>query len=297
MPSLTQWTWIGADAGRWWRTGKPDLLQSMWSQRVRDMTEKLNSKHKNVIKTNRVKPAPTIIQIPSETSCTVITSQICLILTTLKTTRLILRPSILWLKDHIHWFKWWWMKSPLWLPCSQIRCVNSGQEVSLFLLYTICISQRPPKQQIKPAKLVSKAGKKNYWEKMKSKQIFNRICKGVKCLPVSGTRSKVAVRRSRCHMLAAPGGLGSTLLTQADCPPGLPLPPFKWDRPKPQGSFLSPLQEVFTKGVAQPWSCGPVTTVHQGEVLAAAWLQDPFIPSCCFSVLPHVPHSKAVHVQ
>ena len=29
MASLTQWTWIWANSGRWWRTGKPDVLQSM----------------------------------------------------------------------------------------------------------------------------------------------------------------------------------------------------------------------------------------------------------------------------
>ena len=35
MASLTWWTWIWVSSGRWWRTGKPDLLQSMRSQRVR----------------------------------------------------------------------------------------------------------------------------------------------------------------------------------------------------------------------------------------------------------------------
>ena len=33
--SLTQRTWIWAISGRWWRTGNPDVLQSMGSQRVR----------------------------------------------------------------------------------------------------------------------------------------------------------------------------------------------------------------------------------------------------------------------
>ena len=33
--SLTQRTWIWANSGRWWRTGKPDVLHSMGSQRVR----------------------------------------------------------------------------------------------------------------------------------------------------------------------------------------------------------------------------------------------------------------------
>ena len=30
----TQWTWIQTNSGRWWRTGKPGMLQSMGSQRV-----------------------------------------------------------------------------------------------------------------------------------------------------------------------------------------------------------------------------------------------------------------------
>ena len=33
--SLAQWTWVWANSGRWWRTGKPGVLQSMGSQRVR----------------------------------------------------------------------------------------------------------------------------------------------------------------------------------------------------------------------------------------------------------------------
>ena len=35
MASLTQWTWVWANSGRYWRTGKPGVLQSMGSQRVR----------------------------------------------------------------------------------------------------------------------------------------------------------------------------------------------------------------------------------------------------------------------
>ena len=35
MASPTQWTWVWANSGRWWRTGKPGVLQSMGSQRVR----------------------------------------------------------------------------------------------------------------------------------------------------------------------------------------------------------------------------------------------------------------------
>ena len=35
MASLTQWTWVWANSGWQWRTGKPGVLQSTGSQRVR----------------------------------------------------------------------------------------------------------------------------------------------------------------------------------------------------------------------------------------------------------------------
>ena len=34
MASPSQWTWVWANSGRWWRTGKPGMLPSMWSQRA-----------------------------------------------------------------------------------------------------------------------------------------------------------------------------------------------------------------------------------------------------------------------
>ena len=34
IASLTQWTWIWGDSERWWRTGKPGMLQLMGVQRV-----------------------------------------------------------------------------------------------------------------------------------------------------------------------------------------------------------------------------------------------------------------------
>ena len=34
MASPTQWTWVCASSGRWWRTGKHGMPQSMGSQRV-----------------------------------------------------------------------------------------------------------------------------------------------------------------------------------------------------------------------------------------------------------------------
>ena len=38
IASLTQWIWIWADSGRQWRTGKPGVLQSMGSQRIRQLS-------------------------------------------------------------------------------------------------------------------------------------------------------------------------------------------------------------------------------------------------------------------
>ena len=35
MASLTLWTWVWASSGSWWWTGRPPVLQSMGSQRVR----------------------------------------------------------------------------------------------------------------------------------------------------------------------------------------------------------------------------------------------------------------------
>ena len=43
MASSTQWVWVWASFRRWWRTGKPNMLQSMGSQRVgHDWTTILN---------------------------------------------------------------------------------------------------------------------------------------------------------------------------------------------------------------------------------------------------------------
>ena len=43
MLSSTQWTWVWVNSRRWWWTGKPDVLQSMGSQRVgHDWATELN---------------------------------------------------------------------------------------------------------------------------------------------------------------------------------------------------------------------------------------------------------------
>ena len=41
MTSLMQWTWVWASSGSWWWTGKPSVLQSMWSHEF-DTAERLN---------------------------------------------------------------------------------------------------------------------------------------------------------------------------------------------------------------------------------------------------------------
>ena len=43
MASLTRWKWVWVGSGSWWWTGRPCLLQFMWSQRVRhDWATELN---------------------------------------------------------------------------------------------------------------------------------------------------------------------------------------------------------------------------------------------------------------
>ena len=39
MASITQWTWVWANSRRWWRTGKPGVLQSIESPRVTQLSD------------------------------------------------------------------------------------------------------------------------------------------------------------------------------------------------------------------------------------------------------------------
>ena len=39
MPSPTQWTWVWANSGRWWRTGKPGMLLFMGSQSLTQLSD------------------------------------------------------------------------------------------------------------------------------------------------------------------------------------------------------------------------------------------------------------------
>ena len=46
MVSLTKWTYVWVSSGSWWWTGRPGVLQSMGSQRVRhDRVTELNCKY------------------------------------------------------------------------------------------------------------------------------------------------------------------------------------------------------------------------------------------------------------
>ena len=59
MASVTQWKWVETNSGRWWRTGKPGVLQSMGSQsrtRLSDWTAS-HSWNKNA-QTTEVAAAP-----------------------------------------------------------------------------------------------------------------------------------------------------------------------------------------------------------------------------------------------
>lgn len=144
----------------------------------------------------------------------------------------------------------------------------------LSFILSVHISHSPPKQN-QPNRLVKLLGKKIYQKKMKSKLFtgaFNRTWKRLNHLPGSGERKKVAARRRTCNIL---GDSRSTVCLS--CPNrrallGLWLPPVKWDRMELPGAFLSLLQEVFTEGVVQSWSCGHVTMAQQAEVLGASWL-------------------------
>ena len=59
MASLTQGTWVWANSGRWWRTGKPGVLQSMdsWIVEHNWANEQLNNKKSSIrAQTRRDRP-------------------------------------------------------------------------------------------------------------------------------------------------------------------------------------------------------------------------------------------------
>ena len=50
MASLTRWTWVWVNSGRWWWTGRPGVLRFMGSQRVRhDWATELNWTELNIL--------------------------------------------------------------------------------------------------------------------------------------------------------------------------------------------------------------------------------------------------------
>ena len=51
MASSTQLTRVWASSRKWWRTGKPDMLQE-WGHKESDMTEQLNNNNKKIKDTN-----------------------------------------------------------------------------------------------------------------------------------------------------------------------------------------------------------------------------------------------------
>ena len=56
MASLSQWTWVWASSGSWWWTGRPGVLQSMGSRRVRhDWATELNWGEINTIQNTKHK--------------------------------------------------------------------------------------------------------------------------------------------------------------------------------------------------------------------------------------------------
>ena len=67
--SPTRWTWVWASSGSWWWTGKPCMLQSMGSQRVRHDCQLnwLISMNTEDPQTNTVLSGIGIILLPSQT--------------------------------------------------------------------------------------------------------------------------------------------------------------------------------------------------------------------------------------
>ena len=63
--SPTQWTWVWANSRRWWRPGKPGMLQSMGSQRVRHnlATEKQHNSPQLRTPTTSIQAHPKIIEL------------------------------------------------------------------------------------------------------------------------------------------------------------------------------------------------------------------------------------------
>ena len=58
MASPTRWTWVWVGSGSWWWTGRPGVLQSMGSQRVRhDWWTELRWQNKQMLEKRQISPA------------------------------------------------------------------------------------------------------------------------------------------------------------------------------------------------------------------------------------------------
>ena len=70
MESLTQWTWVWESSRSWWWPGKPEVLQSMRSQRVRHnwATELNGTKQKPIVDTKMIKKSKHITKDSHDTT-------------------------------------------------------------------------------------------------------------------------------------------------------------------------------------------------------------------------------------
>ena len=55
MASPTRWTWVWASSGRWWRTGNPGVLQSMWSQSMWSQSQTQMTKQQKLVTKSKLK--------------------------------------------------------------------------------------------------------------------------------------------------------------------------------------------------------------------------------------------------
>ena len=65
MASLTRWTWVWVNSGSWWWTGRPGVLQSLRSQRVRhNWAIELNWAKRTHLPCRRRRFAPSVRKVP-----------------------------------------------------------------------------------------------------------------------------------------------------------------------------------------------------------------------------------------
>ena len=70
MASQTQWTWVWVGSGSWWWTGRPGVLQSMRSQKVRqDWATELNWTKSTVMEIEREKGISLTVSVKIYSYC------------------------------------------------------------------------------------------------------------------------------------------------------------------------------------------------------------------------------------